>query len=1096
MKKLFLLVISLVFTNMVFSQDATETRNKPMYIFDKQGYIYTFYVQNIDSILFEPLAPRLNIIPQKAIIYKESPRRIEIQNIAFPDNCNVNNVTWTVGNDSIISLNETTPSSYALAAGEVIGLRIGTTTLTATANVFDNNTHSSREYQATAEIEVRPMEISEWLNDENLDNYLSDNSPYEHIKFLHDHWGYFGFSELTTDEAVVPTRVGGDWNDGGYWRNIHNHTDYGVHTKNIYQHLTECIASCEKLIENLTYSSVSNAKKQPLILEYTILRDYYGYLMLDCFGNFCWQDEQEYVAGSLGTLHSAAVIWSRLVEDLERNADKLPVVTDANRSQYVGKATQGFAYSLLARLYLNAESFGCTPQNIRLSTTAISSSSDFYTNAIRCCDKVIQSGAYAIEDDYFTNFKIHNEQSRENIFVLVEDGSIGNERVQYNMSNKARVQLLTLPYAMREAWNLIEMPWNGFTATESFIKRFEYGKDLRGLCDTLQGTDAYSGHGWFAGPVKKDGTIVKDNMGTGEDVIITPHITSFTNAGRNDGARMIKYEPDLTGTYQYMENDFVLFRYADILYMKAEAVLRGGEGASLNTILADDEFRKIRQRAGVNYYTSLTLNELLDERGREFYWECIRHRDLVRFGKYNDASYIDYLENTADASGVLDVPQQTKVSEIEGIYINIEGKNTDKKNLGFSKAKNEVTGNYREGMFEKYIYLKMDDKFYFSILSNGKETLLGGRLAATTLLTDNYDCSAYRLEAGSVSLLNVPTGFYHIVYDHESATLVLVPVEWGIRGDINSWGYSKYDEISADGQTWTWKNVEITSGTQFKFSNGNFWKFYLNADYEVSVISGLGKDLDDYGDNITVVECGVYDIQLTFSLQAGEVSESLSYSMTKTTAAAIDPSTFTVGISGSMNGWADPSGQTLATYDAAKSNITDNTTKAGNYVFSLKDIFFPANSEFKFRINGDWIGLYDGLYIEGVTVNEQWGNISIAEEGVYNIVITLEFDGCSITSIKAAFASGTPLATTTIEVSGIVPADWTKCYIYAWDSYGKNYTVWPGMELPINNGKVSCEFEQVLTPLNIIFHNNEGSQTIDIEDVKDGTVIDIQANLR
>jgi hypothetical protein len=1096
MKKLFLLIISLVFTNMVFSQDATETRNKPMCIFDKQGYIYTFNVQNIDSILFAPLAPRLNIIPQKAIIYKESPRRIEIQNIAFPDYCYVNNVTWTVGNDSIASFNETTPSSYSLAAGEITGLRIGTTTLTATASVFDNNTNSIREYQATAEIEVRPMEISEWLNDENLDNYLSYNSPYEHIKFLHDHWGYFGFSELTTDEAVVPTRVNGDWNDGGCWRNIHNHTDYSVHTKNIYQHLTECISSCDKLIENLTYSSVSNAKKQPLILEYTILRDYYGYLMLDCFGSFCWQDGQEYVAGSLGTLHSAPVIWSRLVEDLERNADKLPVVTDANRSQYVGKVTQGFAYSLLARLYLNAESFGCTPQNIRLSTTTISSASDFYTNAIRCCDKVIQSNSYAIEDDYFTNFKIHNEQSRENIFVLVEDGSIGNERVQYNMSNKAHVQLLTLPYAMREAWNLIEMPWNGFTATESFINRFEYGKDLRGLCDTLQGTDAYSGHGWFAGPVKKDGTIVKDNMGTRDDVIITPHITSITNAGRNDGARMIKYEPDLTGTYRYMENDFVLFRYADVLYMKAEAVLRGGKGASLNTILADAEFRKIRQRAGVNYYTSLTLNELLDERGREFYWECVRHRDLVRFGKYNDASYIDYLENTADASGVLDVPQQTKVSKIEGIYINIEGKNTNKKNLGFSKAKNEVTYSYREGMFEKYIYLKEDDKFYFSILSNGKETLLGGRLAATTLPTDNYGCPAYRLEAGSVSLLNVPTGFYHIVYDHESATLVLVPVEWGVRGAMNGWGYTMYDEVSADGQTWTWKNVEITSGMQFKFSNGNFWKFYLNSDYEVSVISGLGKDLDAYGDNIIVAECGVYDIQLTFSLQAGEVSESFSYSMTKTS--ALDPSTFTVGISGSINGWADPSGQTLATYDAAKSNITDNTTKAGNYVFSLKDIFFPANSEFKFRINGDWIGLFDGLNIEGITATDHWGNICIAEKGVYNIDITLVLDGCSITSIKAAFTPGTPLETTTITITGTnLPAEWTEVAIYAWNGDSNLAGDWPGTKVDVVDGKVVYEFKDVVAPIGVIFNNNGGGAlTNDITDISADKEINVTANLK
>ena len=1006
MKKLFLLIISLVFTNLLFSQDATETTNKPMYIFDKQGYVYSYEVQNIDSIVFDRLAPRLNIVPQNLIVHKNGgSSRVEIQNIAFPFYY-VNNVTWTVGNDSIVTISETTPSSYALAACNVTGLRLGTTTLTATVNVTDySNNNSTNEYQATTEIEVRPMQISEWLNDEN---YLSYASPYVNIKYLHDHWGYFGFSELTTDEAVVPTRVGGDWDNNGSWRNIHNHTNYGEHTKNLYQQLTEGISACEQMIENLTYSSVSDAKKQPLILEYTILRDYYGYLMLDCFGSFCWQDEQEYVANSSGTLHSAPVIWSKLVDDLEENAKQLPVVTDANRSQYIGKVTQGFAYSLLARLYLNAESFGCTPQNIQLSATSISAASDFYTHAISCCDSVISSGAYSIEDDYFTNFKIRNEQSRENIFVIVEDGSTSNWRQEYfPMSNKARLQLLTLPYAMQTAWNLIEQPWNGLSATESFIKRFEYGKDLRGLCDTLQGTDAYSGHGWFAGPVKKDGTIVKDYT---ENVIITPRITSITNAGRNEGARMIKYEPDLTGTYQFMENDFVLFRYADVLYMKAEAVLRGGEGASLNSVLADAEFRKIRQRAGVNYYTSLTLDELLDERGREFYWECVRHRDLIRFGKYNDASYIDYLENTSDSSGVMDIPQQAQVSkiqvsEVDGIYINFEENKTDKKNLRFSKAQNEVTYSDREGMFEKYIYLNEDDKFYFSILSNGKETMLGGSLTATTIQADSYDCAAYRLEAGSVSLLNVPTGFYHIVYDHELATLVLVPVEWGISGDMNYWGYTKYDEVSADGQTWTWKNVEITANSTFKFKDEHGWRIFLDGEtQQVSANTNLGKDMVPGGYNITVDELGVYDIQLIFSPQSGEVSNSFSYIITKTAAAVIDPSTFVVGISGSMNYWADPSGTMQAVYDAAKSNVTDATTKAGTYVFNMTGINFTADAEFKFRVNGAWISFDDNrLNIEGVTAIDHWSNITIVTEGVYDIEITLEFDGFSITSIKAVF---------------------------------------------------------------------------------------------
>jgi hypothetical protein len=85
-----------------------------------------------------------------------------------------------------------------------------------------------------------------------------------------------------------------------------------------------------------------------------------------------------------------------------------------------------------------------------------------------------------------------------------------------------------------------------------------------------------------------------------------------------------------------MSNDFALFRYADVLYMYAEALLRQGKSVSAATDMAD--FQKIRLRAGLQpFNASLTLDNLLLERGHELAWEGWRRQDLIRFGKFNNA---------------------------------------------------------------------------------------------------------------------------------------------------------------------------------------------------------------------------------------------------------------------------------------------------------------------------------------------------------------------------------------------------------------------------------------------------------------------------
>jgi len=96
---------------------------------------------------------------------------------------------------------------------------------------------------------------------------------------------------------------------------------------------------------------------------------------------------------------------------------------------------------------------------------------------------------------------------------------------------------------------------------------------------------------------------------------------------RNSGARVVKFEVK-RGAKANLSNDFPIFRYADVLLMKAEALIRQGKNG-------DEEVNKIRERAGLSTWSNVTLTQLLAERGRELFWEAHRRQDLIRFDEFN-----------------------------------------------------------------------------------------------------------------------------------------------------------------------------------------------------------------------------------------------------------------------------------------------------------------------------------------------------------------------------------------------------------------------------------------------------------------------------
>lgn len=481
---------------------------------------------------------------------------------------------------------------------------------------------------------------------------------YADVKWLHDHWGYWGVNSLTSDECVCPVRMPGKhWADGGYWKNLNTHkwNEFGDAFKNIWNTTISGAVLCNKILATLeeNKSVMSPALYSQYVGELEVLRSYYYYMLFDCFGRVPYTED---FSSKAEPLMEPNLVWSNLVSTLERNVPNLPVVNDGNRAANYGRVTQGMAYALLARLYLNAESFGCTPANVSVDGMTISSTEDFYTNAVRCCDAVITSGSYSIEEDFFTNFKIENQKSRENIFVIVEDGNADfDPRSNGSMSNKLRLTILTLHYAQQKTWDMIEKPWNGFCARPTFLDRYA-ATDVRGPGNEGLGTKNTKQWGWFVGPIydAKGEKLLKDE--NNDDAIIRSEIKSLDEAQWWDGGRLMKYEIDKEKKYAFCENDFVLLRYADVLWMKEEAILRGGAGVSG---VATPDFQRMLKRAfaydavpaasyTTAYPTVLTLSGILDERGREFAWENMRRRDLIRFGKFNDPTYVQYVAGTED----------------------------------------------------------------------------------------------------------------------------------------------------------------------------------------------------------------------------------------------------------------------------------------------------------------------------------------------------------------------------------------------------------------------------------------------------------------
>lgn len=436
--------------------------------------------------------------------------------------------------------------------------------------------------------------------------------------------GVYDLNTFTTDEAMMPTR-GGDWYDGGFWQGLYLHR-WGVNNEAIYatwEYLYRTVILCNSSLERIQAFSVAHPTEEvaPLQAEVRALRAMFYYYIMDLFGEVPLIENSNPKPEEI-VQEKRSKIFSFIVKELTESAPFLSEERSNQPGLYYGRMTRPVVWFLLAKLALNAEVYadddwtdGIRPDGKSLVFEVDGRSLNSWQAVCHYCDKITAAG-YKLEEDYTANFAVFNESSKENIFVIPMSKTLYTNQFIYLFRSRH--------YNHAKAYGLGGE--NGASATQEVLETFGYG--------TPQ-VDARFDVCYFAGPVKDlaGRPIMLDDEVT--PLVYEPWKVALDVSGqpweKTAGARMKKYEVDPTALKdgKLLDNDIVLFRYADVLLMQSEAKVRNGENG-------DAELNQVRRRVGMEERTA-TLDNLLKERMMELAWEGWRRQDMIRFGVFTQA---------------------------------------------------------------------------------------------------------------------------------------------------------------------------------------------------------------------------------------------------------------------------------------------------------------------------------------------------------------------------------------------------------------------------------------------------------------------------
>ncbi len=413
--------------------------------------------------------------------------------------------------------------------------------------------------------------------------------------------GLWNLQELTTDEAHCC------WNDVGI-PDFNNNTwsSSNVFIKGFYYRLYYQVNLANAFLRETTDDKLSARGADETVkstvktyrAEARFMRALAYYYLLDMFRNVPFVTEASTVGTTLPQQIMANDLYTYVEKELTECVTDMQDPVVGYGATY-GHANKAAAWSLLSRLYLNAKTYIGT---------------DKYTECITYCNKVIAAG-YTLEPKYVDMFKADNDHSKEMILPIryqgVDTQTWGG--MTFLLSSGE-------PSSMQAAVNAVGA-WQGNRGRSSLLKTFQ---KENGYNDDSRRAMLY--------------TDLTTNI-----EIESPSLYT------NNGIPVVKYynvnKDGSLPASNIAYTDFPIFRLGEIYLNYAEAVLRGGTGGDKATALKYvNDLRTRSYKTGATTATigtnDLTLDFILEERGREFFFEAQRRTDLVRFGKYSGSSYI------------------------------------------------------------------------------------------------------------------------------------------------------------------------------------------------------------------------------------------------------------------------------------------------------------------------------------------------------------------------------------------------------------------------------------------------------------------------
>ena len=456
---------------------------------------------------------------------------------------------------------------------------------------------------------------------------------------------------LASDEFTSLAFAGGYYDSGTYAHQALHCSSPNDASIGWYDDVTAGITKANTILEDLG-SGASAQMKAPA----RAIRAYYTWILMDNYGDTPILDKVQ-AEGSVVPRSSRKEVAEWIESELN---DIIPALTDDVTENTYGKPTKWMAEALLAKLYINWSVYTAESVDQYDAATAANPKLDA---CIAACDDIINSGKFNLGSvDYLHKFSYDNGWKVEDFIYAIPYDAINRQGMQYARPRTFKDMKNLLPNVYGSTDKFTQSFGGNMVVTPEFAKLFSLDGDIRNL-SILRG-DVYVRDPKTLRPTTEPFMYKGNQVHFTEDITLakkdnTIEVGNDANAYQQ-GCHSIKWftTPADYNNGRNQSNDLPIFRYADILLMKAEALTRQGSSG------AKALFNQIRSYAGApTIANEPTLQEIYDERGREFFDENWRRNDMIRFGHYEDEFFPHYKDfpdaNFDKRHRIFPVPQNT-----------------------------------------------------------------------------------------------------------------------------------------------------------------------------------------------------------------------------------------------------------------------------------------------------------------------------------------------------------------------------------------------------------------------------------------------------